>query len=51
MQIVHKDDIGLLVTDVDNDGIDFLEGVAYFSDEDGREYQVLIQNIVRIVEG
>lgn len=48
MTIVYADEIGTTAVKVNEYGIDFVEGVAVFEDEDGKEYKVSAANIRRI---
>lgn len=49
MRIVYRDQGGYIAALVDNDGVDFSDGFAYFT-ADGRDYKIDVQNIVRIVQ-
>jgi hypothetical protein len=48
MKIVYRDALGYVTVIVDESGIQFLNGTAFFSDEDGNDYMVEIENIVEI---
>ena len=49
MKLVYRDDIGVVVMKVDESGIDFLGGTAFFGDGE-RDYRVPVESIVRIEE-
>lgn len=48
MCIVYRDQLGNVIQWVDDNGIQFLDGTAYFSDISGTEYRVNVSNIVEI---
>ena len=48
MRIFFRDEIGLIMVEVDEYGISFVEGVAIFSDDIGRVYRVDAKNIEMI---
>lgn len=47
MSIVFSDEGGLLLVSVDEYGVSFSDGIAYFSDGD-REYQIPLSSIREI---
>ena len=49
MTIVYRDEGGYIAALIDEDGIDFSDGAAYFSVDD-EDYKIDVQNIVRIVQ-
>lgn len=48
MTVVWRDMLGYLQIEVDEYGIQFLDGYAHFSDDDGHEYQVPVEDMVAI---
>ena len=51
MQICYRDDIGLVVVEIDMDataGVGFDGRYAYFTDTEGRDYRVPVDQIVLI---
>ena len=49
MKISYRDSLGLVVVEVDRtNGIAFLGGHAYFTDTNGRDYKVPVNDIVMI---
>lgn len=51
MQIAYRDEIGLVVVDLDMDrttGVGFDGAYVYFTDTDGRDYKVSAKDIVLI---
>lgn len=48
MQIMFRDELGTQVVDVSGDGVDFLNGYAYFSDTAERDYIVPLDDVLRI---
>ena len=48
MQVMFRDELGTQVVDVSGDGVDFLNGYAYFSDTAERDYIVPIDDVLRI---
>jgi hypothetical protein len=49
MTIYYCDEFGIVSVKVNSDGIQFLDGIAYFSDGE-KEYKVNIKNICEIME-
>ena len=47
MILIYRDEIGYVQVEVDGNGIQFVDGYAYFGNDE-REYKVKIDNIVRI---
>lgn len=47
LKICFRDEMGYAMVDVDQYGIDFLNGAAYFSDG-CRDYKIKAENIIRI---
>ena len=49
MKISYRDELGIIVVNVDNtNGIMFLDGHAYFTDTDGRDYKIPVSALVMI---
>ena len=48
MRITFRDDVGMITVDVDEYGIQFLDGMCYFSTDD-KEYKIPVYNVVEIV--
>ena len=47
--VMYRDEIGTVCVEVDDSGVDFLEGVAFFSD--GRtDYEIPVNHVVRIAK-
>ena len=44
MYVIYRDTIGLIRVDIDGYNIDFLDGYAYFSNDD-RDYKININDI------
>ena len=49
MILVYRDDIGYVQVEVDNNGIQFVDGYAYFGNNE-REYRIKIEDVVCIEE-
>ena len=49
MKLVYRDGIGIVIVKVDESGIDFVDGTAFFGDGE-RDYRVPVESIVRIEE-
>lgn len=48
MSIVFRDELGYIAVDVDEYGVQFADGVAYFSDTKGKEYTVQMEYLVAV---
>ncbi len=48
MSIIFRDDLGYIAVNVDEYGIQFADGMAYFSGLDGKEYRVPLENMVGV---
>lgn len=48
MIITYRDELGIVETRVDEFGISFVAGYAFFSDEDGNDYTIGINDIIGI---
>ena len=46
--IVFRDEIGEISVEVDGCGVQFLDGIAYFSDATEKEYRIPMENLVAI---
>ena len=42
MKIVYRDDLGYVALECDADGVQFLDGFAYFSDASGEDHEIPI---------
>ena len=51
MRVYFRDEIGLIMVEVDKYGISFVEGAAIFSSEGGDVYRVEAKNIEMIESG
>lgn len=51
MIITYIDDLGEALVNVDEHGIDFYEGFAYFSSKLGKDYEINISHIISISQG
>ena len=52
MTIVFRDEGGYVTAQVNNDGVDFCGGFAYFTvenDEGGKDYKIPVENVSQIV--
>ena len=47
MILVYRDEIGYVQVEVDNNGVQFLDGYAYFGNDE-REYKIKIENLISI---
>lgn len=47
MEITYRDELGVIVREVNEDGVDFLDGYAYFTSDD-KDYEVLVEDVVHI---
>ena len=47
MTLVYRDELGYVQVVVDNNGVQFVNGYAYF-ENDEREYKIRIENLVSI---
>ena len=47
MLLIYRDEIGYVQVEVDNNGIQFLDGYAYFGNDE-REYKIKAENIMSI---
>ena len=45
MLIMYSDALGVVTVEVDSMGINFCDGFAYFSDENGKEYKIKVEDI------
>lgn len=50
MIIRFRDELGQVVVCIDNYGIQFCDGIAYFSDNSEREYKIPVADILSIEE-
>ena len=48
MSIIFRDELGTLIVAVDDNGISFADGTAYFTGKDGTDYSVSIWEILCI---
>lgn len=48
MKIVYRDNLGYIVYECDADGIQFLDGFAYFADISGEDHKIAVSAIVEI---
>ena len=48
MTIIFRDEFGYLTIRVNDDGISFCDGYAYFTGTDCQDYQVPVQHLVNI---
>lgn len=51
MSITFRDALGYIAVEVDEYGIQFADGEAYFSDANEKEYRVKVGDIVAINHG
>ena len=52
MFITYRDSIGIIAIDIDTQyGIDFNDGYCYFTDCNGEDYKIPINDIIRINKG
>ena len=49
MTITFCDEIGIVMVEVDSFGVNFLDGKAFFSDIDGKDYEVPVTDLISIV--
>lgn len=49
MTIAFCDEIDIITVLVDSTGVNFLDGMALFSDIDGKDYEVPVINLISIV--
>lgn len=47
MILVYRDEIGHVQVKVDNNGVQFVDGYAYFGNDE-REYKIKIENLISI---
>lgn len=47
MILVYRDEIGYVRVKIDNNGVQFVDGYAYFG-SDEKEYKIKIENLVSI---
>lgn len=47
MTVTYRDELGYVQVKVDNDGVQFVDGYAYFGNDE-REYKIKIENLVSI---
>ena len=48
MVVIYRDKIGSITVDLDDNTVDFVDGIAYF-DSDGTTYKIPIENLERII--
>ena len=48
MSIIFRDELGYIAVNVDENGIQFVDGIAYFSGLDGKNYLVPLGNLVSV---
>ena len=48
MVVIYRDEIGSIAVNLDDNTVDFVDGIAYF-DSDGTTYKIPIENLERIV--
>lgn len=48
MYIIFRDELGLVSVPVDENGIQFTDGIAYFSDGN-KEYRIPIEHLCEII--
>lgn len=48
MFIMFRDKIGCVTVEVDNSGINFDDGKAFFSDANGKDYVMPMENVLTI---
>lgn len=48
MYIVFRDELGLVSVPVDESGIQFTDGIAYFSDGE-KTYKIPVANLVEVI--
>lgn len=48
MIVIYRDEIGSIAADLDDNTVDFVDGIAYF-DSNGTTYKIPIENLERIV--
>lgn len=48
MTIAYSDALGIVEVRADADGVAFVDGVAYFTDEDGNDYKVDMSALVQV---
>ena len=49
LKIVYRDNLGYIVLECDSDGVQFLNGFAYFSDIYGEDHKIAVSAIVEIM--
>ena len=47
MILVYRDEIGYVQVEVDNNGVQFVDGYVYFGNDE-REYKIKVENIISI---
>lgn len=47
MEITYSDELGGVVREVDENGVDFLDGFAYFTSGD-KDYKIPMEDVVHI---
>lgn len=47
MTVTYRDELGYVQVKVDNSGIQFVDGYAYFGNDE-REYKIKVENIISI---
>ena len=48
MRVIYRDEIGQVSVELDENSVDFVDGIAYF-DSNGTTYKIPIENLERIV--
>ena len=48
MIVIYRDKIGSIAISLDDNTVDFVDGIAYF-DSDGTTYKIPIENLERII--
>ena len=49
MVVIYRDEIGQVSVELDENSVDFLNGIAYF-DSGGKTYRIPIGSLIRITE-
>lgn len=49
VNVCYRDEGGVVIVEVDRDGVSFCDGLAYFNGTDGKGHRVLIEHLCSIV--
>ena len=51
MRVIYRDDLGLVAVKVDDSGVQLNDGKCYFTDTNGEDYAIDIENVDGMDEG